>query len=121
MDFRTLPKIELHCHLDGCVRTETAKQIAEQTGVPLPASLREAMVAPECCADLGDYIRRFDFALELMQREEDLFRVAEELVETWAAENVIHGEARFAPFLLHPAGVDRRKRSRGGTRRSDFR
>lgn len=105
MDFRTLPKIELHCHLDGCVRLETAKQIAGRTGVSLPASLREAMVAPECCEDLADYIRRIDFPLQVMQREEDLFRVAEELVDDWAAENVIYGEARFAPFLHGRRGL----------------
>jgi len=97
MDLRSLPKLELHCHLDGCVRLETAREIALATGVPLPPSLREALVAPEVCLDLADYIRRIDFALELMQRPEDLFRIAEELAESWAAENVIYGEARFAP------------------------
>jgi adenosine deaminase len=97
MDFCPLPKLELHCHLDGCLRLETAREIALATGVPLPPSLRQALVAPEVCLDLADYIRRIDFALELLQRPEDLFRVAEELMESWAAENVIYGEARFAP------------------------
>ncbi|HKW27607.1 MAG TPA: adenosine deaminase [Terriglobales bacterium] len=96
-DFRALPKLELHCHLDGCLRLETAREIALATGVPLPASLREALVASEVCLDLADYIRHIDFALELLQRPEDLSRVAEELMESWAAENVIYGEARFAP------------------------
>ena len=97
MDFRSLPKLELHCHLDGCLRLETAREIALATGVPLPPSLRQALVAPDVCLDLADYIRRIDFALQLLQRPEDLFRVAEELMESWAAENVIYGEARFAP------------------------
>lgn len=105
IDFTKLPKIELHCHLDGCVRLETAKEIAEETGVALPPSLHEAMVAPDCCIDLADYIQRIDFALEVTQREEDLFRVAEELVEQWALENVIYGEARFAPFLHGRRGL----------------
>ncbi|HEV2116684.1 MAG TPA: adenosine deaminase [Terriglobales bacterium] len=97
MDFHALPKLELHCHLDGCLRLETAREIALATGVSLPTSLRQALVAPDVCFDLADYIRRIDFSLELMQRPEDLFRVAEELLESWAAENVIYGEARFAP------------------------
>lgn len=105
MDFRALPKLELHCHLDGCLRLETAREIALATGVPLPASLRQALVAPEVCLDLGDYIRRIDFALELLQRPEDLFRLAEELMESWAAENVIYGEARFAPQLHSRSGM----------------
>lgn len=105
MDFRPLPKLELHCHLDGCLRLESAREIALATGVALPASLRQALVAPEVCLDLGDYIRRIDFALELLQRPEDLFRVAEELMESWAAENVIYGEARFAPQLHSRKGM----------------
>jgi adenosine deaminase len=105
MDYRALPKLELHCHLDGCLRLETAREIALSTGVPLPPPLREALVAPEVCLDLADYIRRIDFALELMQRPEDLFRVSEELVHSWAAENVIYGEARFAPQLHIQRGL----------------
>lgn len=105
MDFHLLPKLELHCHLDGCVRLETAREIALATGVPLPPSLRQALVAPDVCLDLADYIRRIDFALELMQRPEDVFRIAEELVESWAAENVIYGEARFAPQLHTRRGL----------------
>jgi adenosine deaminase len=105
MDLRSLPKLELHCHLDGCVRLETAREIALATGLPVPPSLRQALVAPEVCLDLADYIRRIDFALELMQRPEDLFRVAEELVESWASENVIYGEARFAPQLHTRRGL----------------
>ncbi len=109
MDFRTLPKLELHCHLDGCLRLETAREIALATGIPLPPSLREALIAPEVCHDLADYIRRIDFALELLQRPEDLFRVAEELVESWAAENVIYGEARFAPQYHTGRGLTMRQ------------
>jgi adenosine deaminase len=105
MDYRALPKIELHCHLDGCLRLETAREIALATGIPLPSSLREALIAPEVCVDLADYIRRIGFALELMQRREDLFRVSEELVQSWAAENVIYGEARFAPQLHTHRGL----------------
>ena len=105
MDYRRLPKLELHCHLDGCVRLETAREIALATGVPLPSSLREALIAPEVCVDLADYIRRIDFALDLMQRPEDLFRVAEQLMDSWAAENVIYGEARFAPQLHGRRGL----------------
>ena len=97
--FSRLPKIELHCHLDGCVRPETARQIALQRKVPLPPSVHDALIAPDICEDLADYIRRIDFALDVMQHEEDLARVAEELVETWAADAVVYGEARFAPQL----------------------
>ncbi|MGZ4826141.1 MAG: adenosine deaminase [Terriglobales bacterium] len=103
--FFGLPKIELHCHLDGCVRLETARQIAVLRNVPLPPSIEDALIAPPVCEDLADYIRRIDFALSVMQKEEDLARIAEELVETWAADGVVYGEARFAPQLHRRNGL----------------
>lgn len=97
--FRDLPKIELHCHLDACVRIETAREIGRELGLPLPERLEDALVAPEVCASLIDYIRRLDLALEVMQRAADLTRVAAELVEDCARDGVIYAEVRFAPQL----------------------
>ena len=36
MDFKLLPKIELHCHLDGSVRPETVLDIAKEENIQLP-------------------------------------------------------------------------------------
>ena len=97
--YSRLPKIELHCHLDGCARPDTARAIAIRRGVPLPPSVEDALIAPDACEDLADYIRRIDFALEVMQHEEDLACIGEELVQMWAEDHVVYGEARFAPQL----------------------
>lgn len=97
--FRALPKIELHCHLDGCVRLDTVAEIGREIGLRLPEPLAPALIAPEVCANLFHYISRLDLALDAMQRAQDLTRVARELVEDMAAENVIYAEIRFAPQL----------------------
>src|SRR4051794_25157709 len=99
MDVRSLPKIELHCHLDASVRIGTVADIAAETGIPLPTDLRQALVAPPICDDLGDYLRRIDLAVAVMQRAEDLTRIAAEFVEDLAADGVVYGEVRFAPQL----------------------
>ena len=104
-DFRSIPKIELHCHLDACVRLETVADVARETGVPLPSDVRDALVAPEVCADLADYIRRLDLALAVMQRPQDLERIARELMQDFAADGVIYGEVRFAPQLHGRRGL----------------
>ena len=34
---RALPKVELHCHLEGAMRPETVVDLAHKNAVPLPA------------------------------------------------------------------------------------
>jgi adenosine deaminase len=102
--FHGLPKIELHCHLDASVRLHTVADIAQKLGLKVP-DFRAALVAPETCLDLADYIRRIDLALEVMQEYGALTRIAREFVEDLAADGVIYGEVRFAPQLHRRRGL----------------
>lgn len=103
--FGALPKIELHSHLDACVRVETVADIGREIGLDLPEPLEAALVAPDTCADLFDYISRIDLALQVMQRPDDLTRIAREAVEDMARDGIIHGELRFAPQLHTRRGL----------------
>lgn len=105
MSFRKLPKIELHCHLDGCVRVETVRELGAALGLTLPLPLESALVAPETCENLADYIRRFALPLEVMQHREHLRRIARELVEDFSTDGIIYGEVRFAPQLHTRRGL----------------
>jgi adenosine deaminase len=98
-DFRKLPKIELHCHLDASVRISTVADLGRQIGLTLPEPLAPALVAPEICLDLADFLSRIDLALEVMQHRHQLVRIAREFVEDLALDGVIYGEVRFAPQL----------------------
>lgn len=105
LPFRRWPKLELHCHLDAGLRVETVAEIGRETSLPLPTRLREALIAPEVCADLADLLRRIELAVDVMQRREDLTRVASELVEDLAADGVCYAEVRFAPQLHTRRGL----------------
>src|SRR6185503_885078 len=48
------------------------------------------LVAPERCADQAELLERFDLPIALMQDAEALERIAYELIETKAADNVRH-------------------------------
>ncbi len=100
-----LPKIELHCHLDCCVRLATAAELGHSNEARRPQPLRAALVAPELCNDLADYLSRVDLAVALMQTPESLTRIARELAEDFAADGVIYGEVRFAPQLHRRRGM----------------
>jgi adenosine deaminase len=100
-----MPKAELHLHLDGSLRIETALDLARSRGIDAPRDvegMRAMLVAPMPCRDQAELLRAFDLPIALMQDAEALERVAAELVETKAAENVRYVEIRWGP-LLHVA------------------
>jgi adenosine deaminase len=98
-----LPKTDLHCHLDGCLRPRTILELADVQGVKLPTrnlvQLTRILEAGKRTRNLADYLKIFDYTLSVMQEREALYRVAWELVEDAAAENVRHLEVRYSPIL----------------------
>lgn len=103
-----LPKAELHVHLDGSLRAETMLELADEQGVPLPHAepdaLRDFMHVADA-ADLVGYLERFELSLAVMQTEAALERVAYELAQDAAAENVRYIEVRYSPALLTEEGL----------------
>ncbi len=97
-----MPKAELHLHLDGSVRVETALDLARTRGVEAPrdvAGMRDLLVAPERGASQADLLRAFDLPIALMQDAEALHRIAAELVESKATDGVSYVEIRWGPLL----------------------
>jgi adenosine deaminase len=106
---RALPKVSLHDHLDGGLRPAMIVEIAAEIGHDLPAddpdTLRTWFVDSCNSGSLVDYLVTFDHTIAVMQREQDLRRVAAEFVEDLAADGVIYGEARWAPEQHTQAGL----------------
>ena len=101
IDFKALPKISLHDHLDGGLRPQTIIDIALETGVDLPT--KDAKELGQWFRDQADsgslveYLKTFDLTIAVMQTRESLARVAREFVLDLAADGVIYGEVRWAP------------------------
>ncbi len=106
---RALPKTDLHCHLDGSLRLGTLLDLAEKSGVRLPADTPEGLARAihmgETCESLEDYLTAFDVTLAVLQTEEALFRAAHELAQDCAAENVRYLEVRYSPLLHTREGL----------------
>lgn len=89
-----IPKVELHLHLDGSVRPNT---VAEILSMDLDI-VKSQMIAPRKCKDLNEYLTKFDLPVLAMQSEDNLERIAYELVQDLQKDNVIYAEIRFAPL-----------------------
>jgi adenosine deaminase len=103
-----MPKAELHLHLDGSVRPDTALEIARTRGIDAPrdyTGMFRALVAPERCGSQAELLRAFDLPIALMQDADALERVAAELVEAKSADGVRYLEIRWAPGLHTDRGL----------------
>jgi len=108
-EVRRVPKVLLHDHLDGGLRPATVLEISAEIGHELPADTPEALAAWFVeSADSGSlvrYLETFVHTVAVMQRRQDLARVARECVEDLAADGVVYAEVRYAPELMTAGGL----------------
>ena len=107
IDFKNLPKIELHLHLDCSLSFKVVQQIDPSIS---ESEYQNEFIAPIGCTGLSDYIARASRGIDLMQTKENLQLVTLDLFRQLKEDNVIYAEIRFAPLLhlkegLKPAEV----------------
>lgn len=104
-----LPKVELHCHLDGCLRLSTILELGRKQNVSLPSfdpdKLKKILVIGNKRGSLEQYLARFDITLSVMQTPGSLSRIAYELIADAAAENIRYIEIRYSPILHTKQGM----------------
>ena len=103
---RRWPKVELHVHLDGCLRPQTMLELARAQRVRLPADTPETLAATlsvKGAHSLEEYLTKYQYTLAVMQTPEALERIAHEFVTDVAAEHVRYVEVRYSPLLHRPA------------------
>jgi len=103
---RAWPKVELHVHLDGCLRPQTMLELARAQHVQLPASTPEGLARVlyvDHAQSLEEYLEKYAITLSVMQTPAALERIAYEFVIDVAKENVRYVEVRYSPLLHRPA------------------
>lgn len=106
MELIEMPKIDLHCHLDGSMQAESISKILTDLGEPYPVEeLKKKLFVPETCESLAEYLQCFDLPIKCIQTKEGLMASAKELALLAAAENVKYLEVRFAPTFSTNNGM----------------
>jgi adenosine deaminase len=105
----SLPKAELHCHLDGSMRVSTIIELAKAHNVKLPKDtpeeLNSILAVGMNCKSLEEYLKPFDITCSVLQTSDALIRATYELAEDCAKENIWYLEIRFSPILHTKKGL----------------
>jgi adenosine deaminase len=106
---QSTPKVLLHDHVDGGLRTSTIIELAEGLEIDLPSLEPEELQKKifKSCSEgsLEKYLKNFDYTIAVMQSYENLVRVARECVVDLAFDGVVYAEVRGAPELFTQQGL----------------
>jgi adenosine deaminase len=99
--YNQIIKTELHCHLEGAIRTATIIDIAREYGLHLPTYAPQALDAQvkvfEQLKDLQSVLEAFAIAQNSIASPAAVERIAWELFEDAARQNIKLFEVRFSP------------------------
>ena len=99
--YNALPKVELHCHLEGAIRTATLIDVAREYGLSLPAydveGLNAHVKVRRQLKDLDAVLEAFGIARNSITSPAVVERMADEMFEDAAAQNIRLLETRFSP------------------------
>ena len=107
--YQTLPKIDLHRHLEGSLRLATLKEIAQNEQLDLPlddlSRLGEIVqIQPSDPPTHVNFLSKFKALRHFFRTPEIIRRITREAVEDAAADNVRYLELRFTPVALSRIG-----------------
>lgn len=97
----TLPKVELHCHIERTMRPGTLVDLARGNSVPLPTSDPTELYRFD---SLDDFLEVFWVGQSTLVSREDWSRLAYEAVVDGARDGVVYRESFFTPARHLAAG-----------------
>jgi len=102
---RTMPKAELHIHIEGSLEPELIFKLARRNGVALPYPSVEALRAAHAFTDLQSFLDLYYAGAAVLLKQEDFFDMAWAYFERATADNVVHAEIFFDPQTHTERGV----------------
>jgi aminodeoxyfutalosine deaminase len=92
-----LPKAELHLHLEGSIRPQTAVELAARHGVQIPVG---AVAARYKYADFNGFLETFKWVTSFLRDPEDYALITRKLCEELVQQNVVFAEITVSAGVM---------------------
>ena len=102
---RTMPKAELHIHIEGSLEPEMIFALAHRNGVPLPYASVEALRAAYAFTDLQSFLDLYYAGASVLLTEQDFYDMAWAYFGRAKADGVVRAELFFDPQTHTARGV----------------
>ncbi len=106
LDLVQLPKLDIHRHLEGCIRPRTAYELGQQIGVITPDTSFEQFrntVVVDGPRPLLEVLKCFDVIRQSIKGEQAVACITREAIQDAAQENTELCELRYSPLTLAKA------------------
>jgi len=93
----TLPKAELHLHIEGSLEPELMVSLAKRNNIDIPFKSIEDVRAAYKFSNLQDFLDIYYQGMNVLRTEEDFFDLTMAYLNRSRADNVRHVEIFFDP------------------------
>lgn len=103
MNIKSIPKVELHCHLEGCFRPATVMELGKTLGLQVPvdpAAFREQWMITRPLHNLQAALKCFVNIQSIWCAEEAIERLTFEAVEDAQEQGIKIIEFRYSPDFI---------------------
>ena len=102
---RSIPKAELHLHIEGTLEPELKFELAARNGLELPYASADQMRAAYAFDDLSSFLAQYYEGMSVLLTEADFCDLAMAYFERVAAQGLVYAEMFFDPQAHTSRGV----------------
>ena len=105
VDLFTLPKAELHLHIEGTLEPELAFELADRNRISMPFSSVDDLAARYDFTNLQSFLDLYYATMDVLRTEDDFAELTRRYLQRAIAQGVRHAEIFFDPQAHVARGV----------------
>lgn len=102
---RRMPKVELHVHVLGAIRSETLLALAQKHSVDLPANTVEGLDQWYTYTDFAHFVEVYLKIAECIRTPDDIELITREFLTEQARQNILYTEMTYTPYYSTLKGI----------------